>query len=266
MSNRLQDKVTIITGATSGIGEVSARVFIAQGAKVILAGRRADKGQQLAQELGDNASFVQTDITNETEIKALVEHTVDQHGRLDVLFNNAGGGAGGTPDSVTETDINAGMQLLFAGPVLAMKYAIIQMRKNGGGSIINNSSIAGHRYRQGSLVYSAAKAALTHYSKLAGVETGKDNIRVNCISPGAIATPIFYGGSSVAEGLDDEANQRKMAKLQANLAHATPTPRSGISEDIALAAVYLASDESSFVNCHDLVVDGGRIAMFNEGS
>ena len=113
-------------------------------------------------------------------------------------------------------------------------------------------------------MYSALKAALTHYCKLAGVELGRFGIRVNVISPGAIATPIFYGGSARANTLSDEENERKMTKLTRNLSVATPMPRAGLSEDIAEAALYLASDAGRFVNSHDLVVDGGRTSMFNE--
>jgi NAD(P)-dependent dehydrogenase (short-subunit alcohol dehydrogenase family) len=114
------------------------------------------------------------------------------------------------------------------------------------------------------LLYSAAKAAVAHLTRNAGVELGPHNIRVNAISPGAIATPIFWGGSQRAHTLSDEDNQRKLAKLEHNLAHATPLPRSGAALDIANAALFLESDEGSFVNSHDLVVDGGRIAQFYE--
>src|SRR5690606_8585177 len=104
----------------------------------------------------------------------------------------------------------------------------------------------------------------SHYTRLAGVELGRHNIRVNCISPGAIATPIFWGGSQRANDLSEEENAKKMEKLQRNLARATPLPSSGYARDIAYGALYLASDEGRFVNSHDLVIDGGRIAMFHE--
>jgi NAD(P)-dependent dehydrogenase (short-subunit alcohol dehydrogenase family) len=179
------------------------------------------------------------------------------------LFNNAGGPTGADLESITPETINYGVNLLFSSVVLGMKHAI-PLLKERGGVIINNSSIAAIRMGQGEYLYSAVKAAVTHYSKLAGTELGQYNIRVNCISPGAIATPIFWGGSARANTLTDEDNARKMAKLQRNLAKATPMPRTGLAHDIATAALFLASDEGSFVNCHDLVVDGGRTSIFNE--
>lgn len=138
------------------------------------------------------------------------------------------------------------------------------MKASGGGVIINNSSVAALRYRQGDILYSALKAAVTHYTKMTGIELAAHNIRVNCISPGAIVTPIFYGGSGRANKLTDEENARKMEKLTANLAKAVPLKQAGLAKDIAEAALYLASDAGRFVNCHDLVVDAGRTSMFYE--
>ena len=264
MSHRLADKITIITGATSGIGEATARRFIEEGATVVLAGRSQDKGEALAEELGERALFKRTDIMSEDDITALVDFTVERFGRLDCLFNNAGAGDRTTVDSFDEQEFARIMRLLVGAPAFGVKHAARVMKENGGGSIINNASIAGHRLNQGGYLYSGAKAAVAHMTRLAGVELGPFNIRVNAISPGAVATPIFWGGSERAQNLSDEENQRKMEKLQSNLAKATPLPRAGLADDIAYAAVFLASDEGSFINSHDLVVDGGRIAMFNE--
>jgi NAD(P)-dependent dehydrogenase (short-subunit alcohol dehydrogenase family) len=260
---RLDGKVAVITGATSGIGEETARVFIAQGATVILAGRGAEKGMQLAKELGDRALFQQADVMKEADTAALVDTAVQRFGRLDCFFNNAGAPAPGTLDDVTEEQFSYAMRLLLGSVVFGVKHAARAMKASGG-SIINNASVAGHRYNQGSILYSAAKAGVAHYTRMAGVELGPFGIRVNAISPGAIATPIFWGGSTRAATLSDDDNARKMAKLQGNLAKSTPLPRSGLAIDIANAALFLASDEGSFVNCHDLVVDGGRISWFNE--
>ncbi|HEX5515884.1 MAG TPA: SDR family oxidoreductase [Gammaproteobacteria bacterium] len=264
MAGRLQGKVAIITGATSGIGEATARRFAAEGAKLVLAGRTVDKGEALARELGGETIFQQTDVMREADIAALIDKTMERFGRLDCLFNNAGAGERSSVESVTEEQFAEVMRLLVGSAVFGIKHAARVMKQQGSGSIINNSSIAAHRINQGGYLYSGAKAAVSHLTRLAGVELGAHGIRVNAISPGAIATPIFWGGSARANTLSDEENQQKLAKLERNLAHATPTPRAGLADDIAHAAVFLASDESSFINCHDLVVDGGRIAMFNE--
>lgn len=261
---RLENKVAVITGGTSGIGAATAEVFAAEGCKVVIAGRSVDKGQALAEQLGDNVIFQQTDVTREDDIRDLLQAAVDQFGKLDVLFNNAGGSTRGGFEDITQEEFTRGVQLLLGSVVLGIKHAIPHMKANGGGSIINNASIAAIRYGQGGHVYAAAKAGVTHYTKLAGVELGQHNIRVNCISPGAIATPIFWGGSERANSLSEEENAKKMEKLQRNLARATPLPSSGFAKDIAYGALYLASDEGRFVNSHDLVIDGGRTAMFYE--
>ena len=267
-SARLQDKVAIITGATSGIGEATARVFAAHGAKLVIAGRSQERGEALVQELkalyGDRFMFYAVNVIHEQEVGALVDATVKHFGRLDCLFNNAGAGERSSVESVTEEEFDRVMRLLVGSAVFGMKHAARVMKTSGGGSIINNASIAAHRIHQGGYLYSGAKAAVSHLTRLAGVELGPWNIRVNAISPGAIATPIFWGGSARAQSLSDNENAQKMAKLQNNLANATPTQRSGLADDIAYAALFLASDEGSYINCHDLVVDGGRIAMFNE--
>ncbi len=266
MAGRLQDKVVVITGATSGIGEATARIFAAQGATLVLAGRSVDKGESLAKELSATTSclYHRTDVMQEDDIASLIDTTVARFGRLDCLFNNAGAGERSSVESVTEEHFAEVMRLLVGSVVFGMKHAARVMKPANAGSIINNASIAAHRSGQGGYLYSGAKAAVSHLTRLAGLELGQWNIRVNAISPGAIATPIFWGGSARAQQLSDAENEQKLAKLQGNLAKATPIPRSGIADDIANAALFLASDDSTYINCHDLVVDGGRIAMFNE--
>jgi NAD(P)-dependent dehydrogenase (short-subunit alcohol dehydrogenase family) len=264
MAGRLEGKVAIITGATSGIGEATARCFAEAGAKLLIAGRARDKGDALARELGEQVVFQSADVTREADIAALVETAISHFGRLDCLFNNAGATTPGTIDTITEQELTAGLQLLVGSVVFGVKHAARVMKPQGNGCIINNASIAAHRSGQGGIFYSTAKAAVTHFTRLAGVELGPFGIRVNAISPGAIATPIFWGGSTRANTLSDEENERKLAKLEANLARATPLPRTGHAVDIAHAALFLASDEGSFINSHDLVVDGGRIAQFYE--
>jgi NAD(P)-dependent dehydrogenase (short-subunit alcohol dehydrogenase family) len=266
MAGRLDGKVAIITGATSGIGEATARRFAEEGAKLVIAGRTSDKGEALARELGGNVIFQRADVLKEADIAALVDTAQTRFGRLDCLFNNAGASTPCKLESVTSEQFSSNMQLLVGSVVFGIKHAIRVMKPQGGGSIINNASVAAHRFGQGDVLYSSAKAAVAHLTRLAGVELGPFGIRVNAISPGAIATPIFWGGSARANTLSDEENQKKLAKLEANLAKATPLPRTGYAVDIANAALFLASDEGSFINSHDLVVDGGRIWQFHERS
>ncbi len=264
MTDRLAGKVALITGGTSGIGAATARLFAAEGACVVIVGRSEEKGQKLADSLGSQVIYSKADITQEADIAAAIALTVKHFGKLDILFNNAGGPVGAGLQGVTPEHIQTGVSLLLSSVILGIKHAIGPMTANGGGSIINNSSIAGLRHLQGDILYSAIKAAVSHYTRLAGVELGPLNIRVNAISPGAIATPIFYGGSARANTLTDAENEAKMAKLTANLAKAVPLQQAGLAVDIAEGALYLASDASRFVTSHDLVIDGGRTAMFNE--
>ena len=264
MSDRLVGKVALITGGTSGIGAATAQLFAAEGATVVISGRSVEKGGALADGLGPSVSFCESDVTQEADIAKAVDFTTAKHGRLDILFNNAGGPVGAPLDQLTQEHIDYGVHLLLSSVIIGTRCAIEPMKAVGGGCIINNSSVAALRYRQGDPLYSALKAAVTHFTKMSGIELGPHNIRVNSISPGAIATPIFWGGSARANTLSDEDNARKMEKLQKNLARSVPLGKTGLAEDIAEAALYLASEAGRFVSCHDLVVDAGRTSMFNE--
>jgi NAD(P)-dependent dehydrogenase (short-subunit alcohol dehydrogenase family) len=263
MPGRLDGKVAVITGATSGIGEATARRFVAEGARVVIAGRSEERGNALAAALGEQAVFHRADVMHEVQIAAVIDAAVQRYGQLDCLFNNAGASTPGEIESITEEQFDYGMKLLGGWVLFGFKHAAGVLDSRGG-SIINNSSVAAHRLGQGGTLYSAAKAAVSHITRIAGAKLGPKGIRVNSISPGAIATPIFWGGSARAQTLSAQDNAQKLAKLQSNLARATPLPRSGVADDIAFAAVFLASDEGSFINSHDLVVDGGRIAQFFE--
>ncbi|MFU8816767.1 MAG: SDR family NAD(P)-dependent oxidoreductase [Pseudomonadales bacterium] len=263
-AGRLQGKVAVITGGTSGIGAATAELFVGEGASVVITGRSAGKGGALAARLGDAARYCHGDVTREGDIRAAIDLAVAEFGGLDVLFNNAGGPTAGGVADITGEQIDYGVHLLLSSVMFGIKHAIEPMKARAGGCIINCSSVAAIRYNQGNILYSVLKAAVTHCTRLASVELGPFNIRVNAISPGAIATPIFWGGSARANTLAEEDNARKLEKLKANLAKATPMPRAGLAEDIAAAALYLSSDEASFVNGHDLVVDGGRTQLFRE--
>jgi NAD(P)-dependent dehydrogenase (short-subunit alcohol dehydrogenase family) len=251
---RLDGKVAVITGATSGIGLRTAEIFVADGAKIVIAGRRAAEGEALAKKLGPACLFRRTDVTVEEDIRGLIGQTIDKFGRIDCLFNNAGGPAQtGGIESLEADRFDAAMATLLRSVMLGMKHAAPHMRRQGSGSIINNGSIAGRLAGfSSSLVYGAAKAAVIHLTKCVAMELGEAGIRVNSISPGVIATGIF----GKALGLPVEAAEKTPEVLREVNKSAQPISRAGLPEDIAHAAVFLASDESTFINGHDLVVDG----------
>jgi NAD(P)-dependent dehydrogenase (short-subunit alcohol dehydrogenase family) len=252
---RLNGKVAVITGATSGIGLRTAEIFVAEGAQVVIAGRRAPEGEALAARLGAACVFRQTDVTDEDQMRALIGQAIDSFGRIDCLFNNAGGPAQtGGIEGLEVARFDAAMATLVRSVMLGMKHAAPHMKRQGSGSIINNGSIAGHLAGfSSSLVYGAAKAAVIHFTKCVAMELGESGVRVNSISPGAIATGIF----GKALGLSVAAAEKTAATMREIYKTAQPIQRAGLPDDIAQAAVFLASDESSFINGNDLVVDGG---------
>ncbi len=257
---RLDGRVAVITGGTSGIGEESVRMFVEEGAKVVFTGRNADAGARLQAEMGAPARFVQGDVRREPDIQRAVQTAVDDFGRLDVLFSNAGGPTRGELETITAEDIDDGISLLLSSVLFGMKAAAPIMKRQGRGAIINTTSVGALRTDMGTYLYSIAKAAVTHATRLAGMELGRYGITANSISPGGIVTPLFFGGSEVAAGLGPAHREAKLKKLAVNLAGITPLHHAGSPRDIAAAAVFLASDEGAFINCHDLVIDGGMVA------
>jgi NAD(P)-dependent dehydrogenase (short-subunit alcohol dehydrogenase family) len=253
----LEGKVAIVTGGTSGIGARTVELFVEEGAKVVIAGRRAEEGEALAKTLGAAASFARTDVSVEADVKAVVAHALEKFGRLDCLFNNAGNP--GKLSTIAETDMENFERLMathMRGVMLGMKHAAAVLQKQRSGSIINTGSVAGHQAGVSAPGYSAVKAAIIHLTRCAAVELGEQGVRVNSISPGAIVTGIFGKGA----GMPDTAADKATAGLEERFAALQPIPRAGLPEDIAQAALFLASDAASFINGHDLVVDGGLIA------
>jgi NAD(P)-dependent dehydrogenase (short-subunit alcohol dehydrogenase family) len=255
---RLQDRICVITGGTSGIGRRTAEVFVAEGARVIIAGRREAEGNAIVAALGERCEFVRTDVTDEAQVAALIQHAVGRHGRLDCLFNNAGGPAPtGLVDGITVEGFDAAIAVLLRSVLLGMKHAAPVMRAQRSGSIINNGSVAGHLAGfSSSVVYSAAKAAVVHLTRCVAMQLGEHGVRVNSISPGGIATGIF----GKAAGLPTEIAEQTAEKARRALEGLQSIPRAGLPDDIAAAAVFLAGDDSAFVTGHDLVVDGGLTA------
>jgi NAD(P)-dependent dehydrogenase (short-subunit alcohol dehydrogenase family) len=253
---KLDGKVAVITGGASGIGEASVRLFAAEGARVVIADVQDDKGKRLEAELDERAVYVHSDVTQEAQIKAAIDTAVERFGRLDTIYNNAGipGTLSSIADiAVEEFDLLA--HILFRAVFLGMKHAAPVMRQQGYGSIISTASVAGLETGDAGHIYSACKAAVIHLTRSVAKELGEYNVRVNCICPGGIATPIFGKGY----GLSPEAADRTVPLMKQALAGMQPLPRAGLPGDIANAAAWLAGDESSFVNGHALVVDGGII-------
>jgi len=251
---RLASKVALVTGGGSGIGEATVRLFVAEGASVVIADIQDERGHRVAEELGARASYVHADVSREADVEAAVGETVRRFGRLDCIFNNAGyGGVGGRIAEVPVAGFDETMGVLVRGVFLGMKHAVPVMKAQGGGSIISTASVAGLRTGLGPHVYSAAKAAVIHLTRSVAMELGEHNVRVNCICPGGIATPIFGKGL----GMSVEEADALVPLMKGVLENVQPIKRAGLPEDIAQAALWLASDDSTFVNGEALVVDGG---------
>ena len=264
----LEGKVAVITGSTSGIGARTAELFVAEGARVVIAGRREEKGRRMARVLGDGASFVRTDVTSESDVEAMIAHAVQTFGRLDCLINNAGIGSGYQDiDKVDLRQFDAAIAVHVRGPLAAMKYAVPIMASQGNGSIINVASVNGVRAGLGGHYYSAAKAALIHLTRCVAVEVGEKGIRLNTISPGPIATGAFRkGGGTNPDEADNSIEIANAAIADVVLPRYQPLQRVGTMDDIARAALYFASDASRFVSGVDLPVDGGMSAGWPIGA
>lgn len=246
----LEGKVAVITGGASGIGESTARLFVAEGAKVVIADMQQERGAALAEELGPAALFQQVEVRQEDEVKAAIDCAVTAWGRLDCMFNNAGfGGVLGPIEGIPVDEFDMTMDVLVRGVFLGLKHAVPVMKAQGSGSIINTGSIAGVTAGRGPIIYSAAKAAVVHLSKVTAMELGEHSIRVNCLCPGYIATPL----SANTVGRPDALIEKK----HHTFAVRQPIPRVGLPDDIAQMALFLASDRSTFVTGQALVVDGG---------
>ncbi len=257
----LDAKVAVIVGGTSGIGAAAARAFVAEGARVVIAGRRAEQGAELAVELGADAFFMRIDVTAESDVEALIGQALQLFGRVDCLVNSAGDG--GSPAGIAAVDLARLQQTMavhVGGAVAAMKHVAPVMTAQGSGSIINVASISGRLAGWSFLDYSAAKAAVLQATRCAAIELAEHGVRVNSISPGPILTGIFAKGA----GIDPAEADRSAAVLEpvfdARLRMWQPVRRPGLPGDVAPVAVWLASDASRFVTGQDLAVDGGITA------
>ena len=254
MAGRLEGKVAVITGAASGIGLGTVELFVAEGARVVAADIQDEKGAMLETRFPGKVAYVHCDVTQEAEIEAAMKRAKTEFGGLDILFNNAGiSDRMSSYAEITADSWSWIVDVRVRGPALGMKHALPLMLERGGGSIINTASIAGLQAGWGPIAYSSAKASVIHMSRSAAAQLSPQKIRVNAICPGLIATSIF--GASM--GLPRDVADQMAARVADNAAKVQPVPKAGMPEDIAKAALYLASEDSAFVSGTHIVVDGG---------
>lgn len=248
--DRLKDKVALITGGGSGIGHASCVLFGQEGAKVMVADSAVEGGNATVQQVkaaGGEASFVQADVSKSADVQKMIAQTVQTYGRVDILFNNAG--IEGPSAKLANYDEEAWERVIavdLTSVFFGMKYVIPEMIKQGGGVILSTASVAGMVGFPGSGAYAAAKAGVINMTRMVALEYASKNIRVNCICPGIISTPM-------AQRVMGERPEEQAVRLE-------PIGRLGKAQDIANAALFLASDESSFATGAPFVIDGGYIA------
>lgn len=253
MNSKFQNKVVLITGATSGIGKATALAFAAQAAKVVVSGRREAEGAAVVAQIkaaGGEACFVRADVSVEADVRALVAAAVSKYGRVDIAFNNAGVEHAAPLAETTAEAFHHVFNINVLGLLLSQKYEAAAMLKTGGGVIINTSSVAGQVGMANVSVYVASKHAVEGLTKSAALEFAKQGIRVNAVAPGAIVTDMFH---RFAGGPDSDG-----AKYMASL---HPVGRLGKVEEIAEVVLFLASDQASFITGQSIAVDGGFTAQ-----
>jgi meso-butanediol dehydrogenase/(S,S)-butanediol dehydrogenase/diacetyl reductase len=250
---RLKDRGAVVTGGASGIGAAIARRFVVEGARVVVVDVNDELGGAMVRELGEQHScFVHCDVGKADQIDAMIEQAdrwlTAAGAGIDILVNNAAiGGNGATPDMATETWLRV-IEVDLHAVFFACRRAIPLMQRRGGGSIVNTASISGMRGDRGFSPYSAAKAAVINYTRTLALDHGADNIRVNALCPGLIDTPILAGALDA------------LPAFTKDYMRSLPLGRAGHPDEIACAALFLASDEASYVTGTTLVVDGGRLA------
>jgi len=255
----LAGKVAIVTGGAGGIGKATVELFVAHGARVVIADVDVANGEALADRLGDAAVFRRTDTSSPEDAQAMVDLAVSRFGGLDVMFNNAGISCQAFPSLLDDTleDFDRVMRVNVLGPMLGTRNAARVMKERGGGVILNNASIAGTLAGIGMLTYRASKAALIQYSKSAAIDLGQYGIRVNCIVPGHVRTPL---SSFQAEGAEAEVAARIAQGVDAAYLRNQALKSRGEPIDVAEAALYLASDRARYVTGIVMPVEAGVTA------
>ncbi len=248
---RLKDKIAIITGGGSGIGHATATVFAREGAVVVVADKNFDAAKSVAKELGGKASALHVDVSKSAEVKAMIDGIVARHGRLDILFNNAGYGIRGSVVETTEDEWDALMSVNVKGVFLGCKHAIPVMAAQGGGAIVNTASTTSRVGIADRAAYVTSKGAVGAMTRAMALDHVHQNIRINCVAPGTIESPYFT--KIFAEAEDPKALRHALEVRQPMMRLGTPT-------EIANAVLFLASDDASFCTGSTLFADGGWTA------
>lgn len=252
----LDDRVAIVTGAASGIGAATARRFVSEGAKVLVADIQDDAGEALATELGSSAAFLHTNVARESDVEAAIAEAVDRWGGLDVLHNNAGFvGVTGPLEDTSDEEWHETLDVLLSSVFYGTKHATPAMRARGGGSIINTASVCGLVAGVGSHVYTVAKHGVVGLTRSTALELAEFNIRANAVCPGYVATGLAAGRA--VSDIDEEELQRRLAKARSAMENSQPMARMGEPADIAAAVTWLASDDAAWVTGTAQIVDGG---------
>jgi NAD(P)-dependent dehydrogenase (short-subunit alcohol dehydrogenase family) len=259
MVSELAGKVAIVTGGASGLGEATVEKFVAAGARVLIADRDEERGATLAGTCGANAQFKLVDVSDAEQVSELISTAVQEFGALDIMINNAG-----IPSRMHKSflhddlaDFHQVMSVNLLGVMLGTREAGKHMSTHGGGSIVNVSSIGGIQAGGGVMTYRASKAAVLYFTKCAAIELAPYDIRVNCIAPGSIPTPIL---AASAKQFSEEARDAFVKASRQTMRDNRPLEREGTPEDVAEAALYFACDRSAYVTGTVLPVDGGTVA------
>ena len=256
---RLDQKVAVITGGASGIGAATARLFVAEGARVLIADLQGEVAGQLAGELGDAAMATPCNVAREDDVARAIGMAVETWGRLDILYNNAGfGGASGPLDMTPVEDYDMTMDVLLKSVFLGIKHASPVMKAQGFGSIVNTASVCAFEAGIGNQLYSVAKAGVVMLTKAAALELAEFGVRVNAVCPGYIATPLAAGRP--ISTTEPERARMALERLRESNEDNQPLARSGEPQDIANMVLFLASDDSRWVTGQAMVVDGGLLA------
>jgi NAD(P)-dependent dehydrogenase (short-subunit alcohol dehydrogenase family) len=256
MSGRLAGKVAVITGGASGIGAATARRFVAEDARVVIADLQDGPGHDLATELGDAARYVHADVAREADVAAAIAAAVDAWARLDVLYNNAGFvGATGSFEDTTVDEYDRTMDVLLKSVFFGIKHAAPIMKAQRSGSIVSTASVCGLMPSIGTHLYNVAKAGVVMMTKSLALELAEWDIRVNCVCPGYVATGLAAGGSLTDLGAESTA--QRLDRVRERMGHSQPIQRMGEPTDIAALVTFLASDESAWLTGTAQVIDGG---------